>query len=474
MNNKNKAIKTKKFSKVEEKNGLFDSHDLTKGSILRALLFASIPIIFANTLQVSFQLVDRFWVGQLGTNAVAAITISFPILFVVNALIMGISIAGTILVGQYKGQKNQQMIDFIASQSMSLVVILSIVLGLIGFLSSELILSFFTSDPEVFNLAVSYLRITFLGTLFIFIYFEYQALLRGVGNVLIPMIVILGAAILNFFIDPLFIMGYASNGIQLIPKMGVAGSAWATILCQGLAGLVGLIILIRGKSGIHLNFKYLTPKIQTVKRIFTLGTPSAIEFLSRSLSGLLVTFIVSSFGTIITAAFGTGQFIFNLVLLPALGLSIGTSTIVSQCVGAKKIQKLKETIRVSSIISFATLTIVGLLSIIFSTQISQIFLPNSPEAILETANYINIIALAFGFLGIQTIIIGAIRGTGATKTAMLLSLIYLTSTIIFTWIMPIFMQHQGIWWAQNTSIIITLIIGLIIIKRFNWEKERAI
>ena len=226
---------------------MFDSHDLTQGSILRALLFASIPIIFSNTLQVSFQLVDRFWVGQLGTNAVAAITISFPIILVVNALIIGVSIAGTILVGQYKGQKNQKMIDYIATQSMSIVLILSLILGIIGFLSAETLLSFFTKDPEVLKLATDYLRVTFLGTTFIFIYFEYQALLRGVGNVLIPLVVILGAAVLNFFIDPLFIMGYSLNGTQLIPPMGVAGSAWATIFCQGLAGLVGLVVLIREK-----------------------------------------------------------------------------------------------------------------------------------------------------------------------------------------------------------------------------------
>ncbi|OQA31329.1 MAG: multidrug efflux protein [archaeon ADurb.Bin336] len=468
-----KSGKNKK-SDDPSRGGLFDSHDLTQGSILRALLFASIPIIFSNTLQVSFQLVDRFWVGQLGTNAVAAITISFPIILVVNALIIGVSIAGTILVGQYKGQKNQKMIDYIATQSMSIVLILSLILGIIGFLSAETLLSFFTKDPEVLKLATDYLRVTFLGTTFIFIYFEYQALLRGVGNVLIPLVVILGAAVLNFFIDPLFIMGYSLNGTQLIPPMGVAGSAWATIFCQGLAGLVGLVVLIRGKNGVHLKFEQLTPQIKTIKRIFILGTPSAIEFLSRSLSGLLVTFLVASFGTIITASYGTGQFLFNLVLLPALGLNVGTSTIVSQCVGAKKIQRLKDTIKVSALISFTLLTLIGLFSTIYSTQLAQIFLPNSPQATLETINYINIMALSFGFLGIQTIIIGAIRGTGATKTAMLLSLTYLFSTIILTWILPHFMQHKGIWWAQNISIILTMIMGLVVITKFNWEKERAI
>lgn len=458
----------------ESKKGLFNSHDLTEGSILKALLFTSIPIIIANLLQVSFQLVDRYWVGQLGTEAVAAITISFPLMFVISSLIMGVSMAATILVGQYKGQKNQKMIDFISTQAMSLMAILAITLGTIGYLFSEFLLSFFTSDTIILAQATSYLQITFLGLIFIFLYFEYQAILRGVGNVIIPMLIIIGASILNFFVDPAFIMGYSLNGVVLIPAMGVSGAAYATILSQGLAGILGIIILIRGKSGVHLNYKFIIPQIETVKRIITLGLPSSIEFLSRSLGALLITFIVSGFGTLIIVAFGTGQFIFTLVLLPALGLSIGASTIVSQCVGAKKIERLHKTLNMSMIISFTILTIIGIILILFSTQIAQIFLPNSPEAISETANFINIIAIAFGALGVQTIIIGAIRGTGSTRTAMMLSLLYLVTTIILTWILPIFLGHLGIWWAQSASIIISLIIAFYVLKKFDWNKERAI
>jgi putative MATE family efflux protein len=467
---KNKKEKVK----VDEEGNLFNSHDLTEGSIVKALLFASIPIIIANLLQVSFQLVDRYWVGQLGTSAVAAITLSFPLMFVISALIMGISIAGTILVGQYKGQRNQKMIDFISTQSMSIMLILAIALGTIGFFASEFLLSFFTTDPLVLSQATSYLQITFLGTVFVFLYFEYQAILRGVGNVIIPMIIILGASLLNFFIDPLFIMGFSLNGTQLIPQMGVAGAAWATILSQGLAGMIGVIILIRGKSGVHLNYKYIIPKIETVKRIFSLGFPSSIEFLSRSLGGLLITFIVSGFGTVIVAAYGTGQFIFSLVLLPALGLSIGASTIVSQCVGAKKIKRLHDTLNISIILSFTTLTIIGVLLILFSTQIAQIFLPNSPEAIGETATFINIIAIAFGCLGIQTVIIGSIRGTGSTRSAMILSILYLAISILLTWLLPIFLGHNGIWWAQSSAIFASVLIAFYALKKFNWEKERAI
>jgi len=464
----------KKEVKIIKEKNLLSSHDLTEGSILKALLFTSIPIIIANLLQVSFQLVDRYWVGQLGTEAVAAITLSFPLMFVIMALIMGISIAGTILVGQYKGQKNQKMIDFISTQSMSIMLILAIVLGVIGFFASEFLLSFFTTDPIVLSQATSYLQITFLGIVFVFLYFEYQAILRGVGNVIVPMLIIIGASILNFIIDPMFIMGFSMSGTQLIPAMGVAGAAWATIISQGLAGILGVIILIRGKSGVHLNYKYIVPQMDTVKRIFSLGFPSSIEFLSRSIGALIVTFIVSGFGTLIVAAYGTGQFIFSLVLLPALGLSIGTSTIVSQCVGAKKIKRLHETINLSIIISFVILTIIGVLLIIFSTQIAQIFLPNSPEAIGETANFINIIAIAFGALGVQTVIIGSIRGTGSTKTAMILSILYLGTTIILTWLLPIFLDHNGLWWAQSGAIFVSVIIAFIALKEFNWNKERAI
>jgi putative MATE family efflux protein len=201
------------------------------------------------------------------------------------------------------------------------------------------------AETAVATQAISYLGISFLGTTFVYFFYVFQALLRGTGSINIPVIIVTLTAIGNFIIDPLFIMGFSLNEVQLIPTLGVAGAAWATIFTQGLAGMAGIIILLSGKASIHIKLSDMKYDPKMIKKIFFLGAPASIEFLARSIGMLLMTFIVASFGTIIIAAYGLGGRFFSFVLIPAIGISIATSTIVAQCVGAKKIDRVKKAIQ---------------------------------------------------------------------------------------------------------------------------------
>jgi len=158
-------------------------NNLTEGSILKYLIALSVPIIFANLLQTAYQLTDTFWVGRLGTNAVAAVSISFPIIFLIISLGGGLAMAGTILVAQYKGREDKKAIDHITSQTMLMVVIISIVLTTIGYILSPFFISLMSGEVAVFLSAVLYMKISFIGTIFMFTYMVFQSLMRGVGDV---------------------------------------------------------------------------------------------------------------------------------------------------------------------------------------------------------------------------------------------------------------------------------------------------
>ena len=463
------------FKKKEDKliateEGLVKGRDLTKGPITKTLLMLSIPMIFSNIIMISFQLVDSYWVGQLGKEAVAAIALSFPILFIVMSLIMGFSMAGTILIGQYKGKNDQKMIDYIGTQSLLLIGTAGLIFSIIGFLLTPLLVSLMGVETLVASQAISYLQISFIGTLPVYLFYMFQALLRGTGSINVPVIIVTLAAIANFFIDPAFIMGFSLNGTLVIPPMGVAGAAWATILTQGIAGIFGLILLLSGKSSIHIKLSAVKYDPVMIKRIFLLGAPVSVEFLARSIGMLILTFIVASFGTVVIAAYGLGGRFFSFILLPAIGISIATSTIVSQCVGAKKFDRLRSTVDKAIILSFLLLTIAGIAMFFGAEIISTAFVPTSPETIAETALFIKIIAFTFGFTGIQTIIVGAIRGTGDTKTAMYLSLAGLVLQLVATIILPIFMGSTGIWWAQSISTILMTLITFYYLNKFDWKK----
>ena len=288
--------------------------DFTKGPITTALLRLAIPIIIANIFHTVYQLTDTFWVGQLGKQAVAAVSLSFPILFLLIQFGIGLTVAGSILIAQYKGQRKQGKIDYYAAQTLSLMIIVSLVFACIGFLSSEFFINLMNPEAGVAQDAVQYLKISFIGFTFMAIFFVYQSVVRGVGDVKTPLYIVIGTVLLNFFLDPLFILGWGP-----MPAFGVTGAALATVITQSLSAIIGITLLLSGTRGIHLKIHHLIPQLKTIKKLFILGFPTSIEGSSRALSMVIMTFITSVFGTLAIASYGLGSRIFSFIIIPTVG-----------------------------------------------------------------------------------------------------------------------------------------------------------
>lgn len=445
------------------------TQDFTEGPILKSLIGLTIPIILANLLQTAYQLTDTFWVGRLGTVAVAAVSISFPIIFFITSLGSGLSIAGTILIAQYKGKKDQQAIDHITSQTMLLVGIISLLLAALGYFLSPIIIKMMGTESSVFDSAVSYLKISFVGVIFVFTYMVFQSLMRGVGDVRTPMYIVLGTVFLNLVLDPLFIFGYG-----FIPGYGVAGAAIATIGTQGVAAIIGIFLLMRGKNQMRLNLQDLKPDIPLLKKMFNLGFPASIEQSTRALGMTVMTFLVATFGTLTVAAYGIGSRVLSFIILPSLGLSMSTSTLVGQNMGAGKIKRADRISKISSVAGFSALSLIGILFFIFAEHISAIFIPGETETIQSSALFIKIMALTYGFIGIQMALNGAFRGSGNTVISMVLSIISL-------WVLRfplayILSKHTslseiGLWVAFPVSNIIAALIAIVWFIEGSWKKK---
>ncbi len=447
-----------------------ETNKLTEGPILKSLITLSIPIIFANILQTAYQLTDTFWVGRLGTVAVAAVSLSFPVIFLLISLGGGLAMAGTILVAQYKGKENREAVDHITSQTLLLVIFISLILAAIGYLLSPLLIHLMGAESGVFTSAVSYLKISFIGIVFVFSFMVFQSLMRGVGDVKTPAIIVLGTVLLNLVLDPLFIFGYGP-----VPGFGVAGAAVATICTQGLAALIGFILLLRGKRELQLHIRDLRPDFNLIKRMFNLGFPAAIEQSTRALGMTIMTFLVASFGTLTIAAFGIGSRILSFVIIPALGLSMATSTLTGQNIGAGKIKRAERIVKLSALTGFVVLTMVGILFFIFAKQITGIFIPGETETIMTSAFFIRIMALTFGFIGVQMAINGGFRGSGNTTISMMLSII---SMWVLRFPLAYFLsQHTalsetGLWVAYPVSNVVVGTVAIAWFARGTWKKKR--
>ena len=445
-------------------------NNLTEGSILKSLISLSIPIIFANLLQTAYQLTDTFWVGRLGTDAVAAVSISFPIIFLVVSLGGGLAMAGAVLVAQHKGRGNKKAIDYIASQTISMIVLISIVLAVIGYVLSPFFISLMGAEKSVFSSAVSYMKISFIGMIFMFIYMVFQSLMRGVGDVKTPAYIVLGTVLLNLILDPLFIFGRG-----FLPAFGVAGAAVATIGTQGLAAMVGIILLLKGRHQIQLRLNNLRPDWDLMKKMFKIGFPASIAQSTRALGITVMTLLVASFGTVTLAAYGIGSRILGFVIIPAMGLSMATSTLVGQNIGAGKTERAEKITKLSALIGFIILTLAGVTIFLFAKQISAMFIPEEAEVIQSSTLFIKIMALTFGFIGVQMALNGLFRGSGNTMISMVLSIVSLwilrfPSAYILSRHTPL--EEIGLWASFPLTNVLAAIISMVWFMKGAWKQKQ--
>ncbi len=447
-----------------------DRQHLLEGPILKSLLALAVPIALANILQAAYQLIDAFWVGRLGGAAVAAVSLSTPIMFLTIALGAGLAIAGSTLIAQYFGASNQDMVDHVAAQTLLMIVLVSAVLGALGFAVAPALLHLMGAAPDVFAGAVSFMRVSFVGLLFNFFFFMFQSLMRGVGEAKLPVFIVLGTVILNAVLDPLFIFG-----VGPIPRYGVAGAAIATVGTQSIAAFIGLWVLLRGKHGIHLVWRDFIPDFVYIKRAFLLGFPASIEQSARALGLTVLTFLIATFGTLTIAAYGVGSTILQVVMIPAMGLAMASSALVGQNIGAGNIERAARIGRLGASLGFWILSAMGVVSFFFAPYLVAFFVPNDANVIREGAVFLRTMALSWGCIGAQFSLTGVLRASGNMVVAMVLTLVgqwVLQFPLAYVLSMHTHLLARGIWIAFPISNVLTMLITVAVYAKGDWKRTR--
>jgi putative MATE family efflux protein len=449
-------------------------HDRQKlfleGPIGTALFRLAVPIILGNVLQTGYQLTDAFWVGRLGATAVAAVSISFPLTFLVIALGSGLAIAGATLSAQYMGAGRQDMVNHVAAQTMLMVAITSAVLGTAGYILSPYLLELVGVAPDVYQGALGFMRVSFIGIIFVFLYVMFQALMRGVGETRAPLVIVLGTVVLNFALDPLFIFGWGP-----LPPHGVMGAALATLVTQALAAAIGIVILLRGRHGIQLSWASFRPDPPYIKRAFLLGFPGSIELSTRGLGPMLMSFLVASFGTVTLAAYGVGSNILQFVTIPAMGLSMSVSTLVSQNIGAGNVQRAARVATLGAASGFVILTLVGVIAYTLAPVFVAFFVPNDPEVIAEGAQFIRVMCLTWGGIGVQLCIVSAFRASGNMLMSMVIALVaqfVFQFPLAYVLSMHTGLHAVGVWWSFPITNMAAALVAAGWFAQGGWKKTR--
>lgn len=451
---------------LNSKKNKFDY--ITEGPIFTSLLKLSFPIMISQLMQTLYNLADTIWVGKVGAGAVASISISFPILFLMIAIAAGLTIAGTAIIAQYKGAGNMEDINKVLGQLVTYIGSLSLLIMIIGILFSKEMITLMGADANIVDDAAGYLRIIFAGMPFMFGFFIFSSILRGIGDTITPAIMMFASVVLNIILDPLLIFG-----IGPFPELGVQGAAVATVFSRGVVTIYAVYLIIRGIRGLKLTLNKMKPDIEIIKMITKIGLPSSIEQSMIASGQLIMTGLVTGFGTMTLAAYGIVNRIISLPVILAFGVAAASTTMVGQNIGADKKERAEKTAVISITTIFIGLTLIGVIILIRPEFVISVF-NSAPEVLEYGSNYLSIVVLTFGFIGAMNVANGVFKGAGRTIPPMIIST---ASQWIFRVILGYILarilnwQQTGLWWAIAIANIAGALMGIIWLRVTDWSTK---
>lgn len=456
---------------------LDEKRDLTKMSILKALFFLALPIIWVNILQIWYQLIDNFWVWRFSKEWLAVMTLWGNVVFLTFSLWSWFAIAWSILVAQFFGAKNHKMVNHIAAQSIIAVFLVWIILSIIWLFSAPTIIRFMWVEENLFNGALLFVRILFIWLVFNYLFFMFQSIIRWVWEVKIPIYIAILGLILNFILDPIFVAWYWP-----FPAWWAVWAGVVSIILQIISCFIGLFILFSWKLGIKIKLEDLRPDWKVIKDNFKLWLPSSIEMMSRSLSFTIITWIIASvwaqraMQTELLDAYGIGWMILQITIFISIWFSMATTVLVGQHAGAGHYHKAKSTAYISAILSFVMMTILGIVIFIFSPQIIEVFVPNSPKINELWTEMVRTSALFLWLIWIQMTLMWAMRAIWKTWIPMFITIfwIWFVIPIIYYFanyeVFGLNLWEKAIWWGNVLQMFIIVILVILVMLKINWYK----
>lgn len=386
-------------------------HDYTQGSLRGAIVLLAIPMILELSLESVFAVVDMFFVGKLGGNAIQTVGLTEASITIIYSIAIGLSTAATAVVARRIGEKNPDAAAHAGMQALVLATVIIVVLSVVGIIFAADILRIMGATPEVIKEGTSFTRIMLGSSGVIVLLFLINGIFRGAGDAAMAMRSLWIASILNIILDPLLIYGYGP-----FPELGLRGAAIATVIGRGAGVAYQCYHLFKGKGIIKvkpIHFKWDTPVLKTLVEV---AWPATFQFIIASGSWIvLAALIAHSGGTDASAGYQIA--IRNVVffILPAWGLSNAAATLVGQNLGAKQPDRAEKSVLLTTKYNAFFMAGVMLLFLLLATPIISMY-TDEPVAKRFGIMSLQIISTGYIFYGIGMVMIQSLNGAGDTKT----------------------------------------------------------
>lgn len=413
-----------------------------------------------------YDLVDMYWLAQLGPEPVAAITILGPFLWVIHSANMVVGTGSVAIISRRYGEKNYLETEMAIKETVILKWLVAILFGALGYFLVPFIIGLLGARGEVAELGVVYGRIIFIGLGFNFATYSVFTAMRGVANPKMAMILMISLSGLNIILDPFMIFGW-----WIFPEMGVAGAAWASVISYMVAFMVGMAILYAGGANIRLQLRNRR-KLNwlTMWAILKIGVPSAVGHLSFSTARLIIMPMIAMFGTGVVAAYGVGQRVSALGIMLLVGIGLGLSALIGHNLGAGKKERAKKTANQAIYLSTGIMTFIGVV-IFFGGRfiMGQFF--DDPEIIGVGAAMLRILAIGFPFLGLYLILENIYTGVGENRPAMFFNILHawaLEIPAVYLCTQLWGMGQEAVWWSITGATIISTLIFYYYFSKGKW------
>lgn len=444
-----------------------EEKEYTSGSINRAIVLLSIPMILEMVMESLFAVVDVYFVSKVGVDAVATVGLTESVLTLIYSIAIGMSTAATAMVARRVGESKLEDANIAAMQSIFIAVGIALLVGIPGVLFADDILRFMGGSEELIAAGVGYTRVALGSNLVIMLLFLLNGVFRGAGDAAIAMRVLWIANGINILLDPMFIFG-----IGPFPAMGVEGAAVATAIGRGIGVLVQLYFLLRGSGILKLAKRHLMLVWEVIGRLLSVGWTGTLQFLIMSASWIFLIRIIAEFGSAAVAGYTIAIRVIMFTTLPSWGLANAAATLVGQNLGAGHPERAETSVWRSSYYNMLFLLVLSILLIICARPIIEFF--DTSESVVE-AGVMGLRVLCSGYVlwAYGSVVMQAINGAGDTRTPTIINLIcFWALEIPLGYILAVTLGWgvAGVCAAVVMSESVWAVIAILVFRQGKWKK----
>jgi putative MATE family efflux protein len=451
------------------REALRGSHqDFTAGSLNRAVFLLAVPMVLEMVLESLFAVVDVFWVGQLGPNAVATVGLTESMFSLVFAVGIGLSVSTTAMVARRIGEKDPDGAAVAGVQAIILGLITSVIIGVPCWFYAPHLLKLMGASPEIVSVGSGYARILLGGSGVVLMLFLNNAIFRGAGDAAIAMRLLWVSNIINLILDPCLIFGLGP-----FPRMGVTGAALATFTGRSIGVLYQFYRLLRGTERIRILRRQIRVNWTVLVRLVKVSLAGIFQFVIAHTSWIGLVRIVSVFGASALAGYTIAIRILIFVLLPSWGLSNAAATLVGQNLGAKRPERAEASVWRTGLYNMLFLGFVGVFFIIFADPLVSLF-SHDAQVVRMAAACLRIVSVGNISYAYAMVMMQAFNGAGDTLTPTIVYLFgfWVLEIPLAYWLaIPAHRQANGVYYAIVIAESAIAAASVILFKRGRWKRQ---